>query len=772
MNGRRARRARLAAAGIVAALAATILVWVQWPLPAAMTREQVAPALTIVDRHGLPLRGTRAGDGTRARWVRLSDVDPELLTAFVAVEDRRFFEHHGVDWRAVARAVRDAVRARRIVSGASTLTMQTARLMAGTDRDWSGKIGQTLWALRLERHLSKQQILEQYLNRVHLGQGTVGVAAASALYFDASPRELSVAQVALLAGIAHAPAGDSPVSSPARARLARARALARMRRAGFVAVADAERAEREPLLPGGGRAPFLAPHFTTRAIAFAYDSALVGTDDGIVRTSLDLGLQTALEAEVRHTVDLLRARGVREASLVVLDNPTGEVLAWVGSPDFWADTAGQTDMVVSPRQPGSALKPFVYGLAFDRGFTPATVLADVARTYQTSVGTYRPRNYDHRYHGPVRVREALGSSYNVPAVEMAERLGVASVLQTLRAAGFASLRRPADHYGLGIALGNGDVTLLELANGYRALANGGVWSATRWRPAAAGRDARDGERRRVMSSGAATLLLDVLSDAEARVPAFGLATPFDFAFPVAAKTGTSRHFTDNWAVGVTGRFTVAVWVGNFSGRPMEGVSGVSGAGPLLHRAVVEVAKRYPPGSFAVPSEKGYVRVEICRLSGGVATARCPRTTEWLAADGLPADTCTWHGEREASLPAVYAEWLEQTRSAGATGAPLREAVPQSSGRNEGPLTRTAATRDTTERFRIVSPLEGDRYSLPPSVEASYATIPLRAAGARGPVRWFLDGRPVAVARLPLVRGSHRVTAEAGGERREVGIVVD
>lgn len=773
MIGARARRRLVASLGVVAALAVTASAWVMWPLPREMTREQVAPAVTVVDRHGAPLRGTRAEDGTRARWVKLPDVDPELLTAFVAVEDRRFFEHQGVDWRAVARALRDDLRARRIVSGASTLTMQTARMMAGTDRDWLGKVGQALWALRLERHLSKQEILEQYLNRVHLGQGTVGVAAASALYFDASARELSVAQAALLAGIAHAPAGDNPIASPARARRARARALERMQSAGFVAPADAERAANEPLMARGGRAPFLAPHFTTRAIALAYDSGLVAARDGVVRTSLDLGLQTALEDEVRHTVDLLRARGVREASLVVLDNPTGEVLAWIGSPDFWADTAGQTDMVVSARQPGSALKPFVYGLAFDRGFTPATVLADVARSYQTSVGTYRPRNYDHRYHGPVRVREALGSSYNVPAVEMAERLGVASVLQTLHAAGFASLRRPADHYGLGIALGNGDVTLLELANAYRALSNGGEWSAARWRPLAPGRDARDVERRRVVSSGSAALVLDILSDAEARVPAFGLSTPFDFAFPVAAKTGTSRHFTDNWAVGVTGRFTVAVWVGNFSGRPMEGVSGVSSAGPLLHRAIVEVAKRYPPGTFAAPDERGYVRADICRLSGMRATARCPRTSEWFTADHLPADSCDWHGSKGLALPSIYAEWLEQARGAGAAGALARAATTTSdAGVAMAAPAPAPAPRDPARGFRIVSPLDGDRYSLPPSVEPTYATIPLRVAGARGPVRWYLDGRRIDATRLPLLRGSHRVAAEAAGERREVGIVVD
>ncbi|HET9003645.1 MAG TPA: penicillin-binding protein 1C [Gemmatimonadaceae bacterium] len=727
--------------------------WIASPLPEAMLAPSVAPAITVADRNGIPLRGTRASDGTRARWVSIAELDPDLITAFLAVEDRRFYAHHGVDWRAVARAVRDDLRARRIVSGASTLTMQTARLLAPSDRDVAGKLAQALWALRIERHLTKQQILEQYLNRVHLGQGTVGVAAATALYFDASPADVSVAQAALLAGLAHAPATENPFASLVRARRVRARAITRMRAAGNVGEADAARGLAEPLIARPAGTPFLAPHFTTRVLQWAEDSALATSatsgSGGVLRTSLDLQLQSALEQEVRHTVQVLGGRGVREAATVVLDNRTGEVLAWVGSPDFWADTAGQTDMVVSPRQPGSALKPFVYGLAFDRGFTAATVLPDVAREYQTSVGLYRPRNYDHRFHGPVRVREALGSSYNIPAVETAERIGAGSVLGVLRAAGFASLHRSADYYGLGIALGNGDVTLLELANAYRALGSGGLWRPVRWRPASG--PASD-PGRRVISARAAAIVLDILGDAEARVPGFGISTPFEFAFPVAVKTGTSRHFTDNWAVAVTGRFTVAVWVGNFNGRAMEGVSGITGAGPLLHRAVLETAKRYPPGAFTAPHEAGDLSVRICRLSGMRAGPDCPTADEWFIPGSEPADECDWHRHGEVTMPAAYTEWLATERGAG---------------------TRVVANVAASPAgFRIVSPLDGDRYSVPPSVDARYSTIALRAAGARGAVRWSVDGRPFATARLALVPGPHLIEAEAGGQRREVRITVE
>ncbi|MFL5560095.1 MAG: penicillin-binding protein 1C [Gemmatimonadaceae bacterium] len=745
---------RRVALGAAAALTPLLLLaaWIAWPLPPGMTTPSIAPAIVVADRNGVPLRGTRAGDGTRSRWVSIGELDPDLITAFIAVEDRRFFEHGAIDWRAVARAARDDIRAGRIVSGASTLTMQTARLLAPGDRDVSGKLSQALWALRIERHLTKQQILEQYLNRIHLGQGTVGVAAAAALYFDASPADVSPAQAALLAGLAHAPASENPFASLARARHVRARAVNRMRADGFISEADARRALAEPLIARATGMPFLAPHFTTRVLRWADDSALASTpalgSSGVLRTSLDLQLQTAIEGEVRHTVDVLGDRGVREAATVVLDNQTGEILAWVGSPDFWADTAGQTDMVVSPRQPGSALKPFVYGLAFDRGLTAATVIPDIAKEYQTSIGLYRPRNYDHRFHGPVRIREALASSYNIPAVETTERLGAASVLATLRAAGFASLRESADWYGLGIALGNGDVTLLELANAYRALGNAGVWRPVRWRPAI-GPTREPG--RRVVSARSAAIVLDILSDAEARVPAFGVSTPFDFAFPVAVKTGTSRHFTDNWAVAVTGRFTVAVWVGNFNGRAMEGVSGITGAGPLLHRAVVETAKRYPPGAFTTPAAAGAVAVTICRLSGMRAGSECPTANEWFAPGTEPVADCDWHRDGSVTMPAAYSEWLAAERGAGVRVA--------------------ASVAPAAAGFRIVSPLDGDRYSVPPSVDPRYSTIALRATGETSRVRWSVDGKPFAADRLPLIPGGHLIRATSNGIEREVRIVV-
>jgi penicillin-binding protein 1C len=748
------KRCALAAVTAVALAVAGLAAWVSRQLPPGIL-DVPARTVTLQDRFGRELRTTRSADGSRGGWLELDQMDPDLLAAFLAVEDHRYFRHPGVDPRAVARAAWANLRAGRVVSGGSTITMQVARMLRPAPRTWVGKAGQALWALRLERHLGQQAILEQYLNRVPLGQGAVGVTAAANLYFSTGADGLSLGQAALLAGLARAPSSDNPLVAPGRARARRDQALDRLGALGFAPADAVARARGEPLLERRRAAPFLAPHFTTRILGWAEQDG--GPARGTWRTSLDLALQSELEREVRHAVVTLADRGARHAAAVVLDNRSGGVLAWVGSPDFWADTAGQVDMVVSPRQPGSALKPFLYALAFDRGWTPASILPDIARVYQTGTGPYRPRNYDRRFHGPVRAREALASSYNVPAVELASRLSVGSVLHVLRGAGFGSLGRNADHYGLGLALGNGDVTLLELANGFRGLVNLGVWRPYTWRAAPPDQPVSPGHR--FATERSAAMVLDILADPVARIPGFGIESPLDSPFAIAAKTGTSRHYTDNWAVGAAGGFTVAVWVGNFNGRPMDGVSGVSGAGPLLHRAVLATARRYPAGSLPDPRTFGAVAVPVCRLSGLRPGASCPVAPEWFAPDLLPMDGCTWHEEDgRVTLPVEFAEWAEQN----GVSTPASR-------------TPTGSTRKSDAGFHIVSPREGDVYRATPGVESRYSTVALRAAGGRAgaAVRWTVDGQPHSPGRWSLRPGRHRFRAvSAAGDSAEVTVRVE
>ncbi|MFN0177972.1 MAG: penicillin-binding protein 1C [Gemmatimonadales bacterium] len=704
--------------------------------------------LVLTDRAGLPLRATRAADGSRQRWLAIDAIDPDLLVAFVAAEDRRFFGHLGVDPIAVARALRSNVRQGRVVSGASTITMQVARLVAPSGRHLAGKLRQAAWALRLERHLTKQAILEQYLNRVPLGEAAVGVDAAARLYFGASASDLGLGQAAMLAGLASAPSRVNPLRDPAGALRRRDQVLDRLQGRGYALGEDVDRARMEPAVGAGTSSAFLAPHFTSWVLG--RDERLAGT----VRTSIDGSLQQSLEAEVRHTVRELGRHGAEQAAAVVLDNRSGEILAWVGSPDFFAESNGQVDMVVSPRQPGSTLKPFLYGMAFDRGHTPASILADVATVYPTAAGSYAPRNYDRRYRGPVRAREALGSSLNVPAVALAARLGVPPFLETLRRAGFGSLSRRADHYGLGLALGSGEVTLLELANGYRALAAGGRYRPVRWRAGA--REAigsADGVS--VISAEAAAQVIDILADPTARIAGFGMTTPLEFPFRAAAKTGTSRHFTDNWAVATTEGFTVAVWVGNFTGRPMNGVSGVTGAGPLLQRAVLATAARHPAGSLPTPADLGLAPVPICRLSGLAATGACPSLVEWFRPGTEPGPD-TWFQAAGLSLPSEYREWEGRSESGNGAAAGVIQ---------------VGLEAPTGPGLRITSIREGDRYRLVPGVDPAFQTVGLRATASGARVQWFVDGSPYRSGRWRLVPGRHQIRVVAGAESHQVNIEV-
>ncbi len=753
------RRVIVWSSAVAACFGLAFVCWLLVPPAQALLLQPVNLAVTITDRDGVVLRDTRAPGGERWRWMRIQDIDPVIAAAFIAAEDRQFASHGGIAWRSVARAARDNLAAGRVVSGASTITMQTARLLNGHGRGVIGKLQQIAWALRLERHLSKDQILEQYLNRVPLGQGTVGIAAASRLYFAASASQLGPGRAAILAGIARAPARNNPISSPKRAGQRRDVVLRALEARGYLTAADRERAEVEPTRVQASlqRALFHAPHFTTRVLAWR-DSMVEGhASSGVVgakppvgsghnepselQTTLSLALQRNIEQHVQDIVNSLTEQRVQHGAAVVLDNASGEVLAWVGSPDFFAER-GQVDMVISRRQPGSALKAFLYARAFEGAFHASSILDDIPRTWMTSTGPYRPRNYDRQFRGPVRARVALASSLNVPAVQLTDSVGASAFLEVLHKAGFASLTRSADYYGLGLSLGNGEVTLLELANAYRMLANAGQFTpVSLLRGGTADATPR---ATRAIAADAAALTLDILSDRDARLAGFGNASVFDFPFPVAVKTGTSRHFTDNWAVAVTGGFTVAVWVGNFNGTPMAAVSGIAGAGPLLRRAVLATAAMRPPGYLPSPAQFGATRIRVCRESGMRAHSGCDAVDEWQLAGHAPVPPDNWQRDGATVLPSRFAAWQ--------------------SAQNQRALARTTATRSTAADgpLTLVSPGHGDVYVLPKGPERDVATVALRAVGVYSAhvLQWTVDDLPVSSSRWRLTAGTHVVRATA------------
>ena len=754
----RHRGSRVLAPAVV--LAGLGLLWVSWPLPPELLERQGPASLRLLDRTGGLLREVPGSDGRAVTLPATEPLPGRVVQAFLAAEDRRFGMHPGVDPLAIARALRDNLRAGRVVSGASTLTQQLARRLVPRERTLLGKLEEGLWALRLTAQLSGEARLREYLNRVPMGRDLAGVEAAAEVYFGRPARSLSLGQAALLAGLARAPATGDPALFPEAAARRMRGVLAAMERAGFVSVQEARLAAAAPLDLVADPRPFRAPHLVTDLLRRRASLGLERAAE--VVTTIDPALQRAVEEVLRAEVASDGRMG--QAAAVVVDNATGEVLAYVGSAEFLdAAHEGQNDGVRALRQPGSALKPFAYGLALARGFTPASLLSDVEWRLSTPGGDYVPRNYDRHVHGPVRLRAALANSYNVPAIRLADALGPDRVLGVLRSAGFDSLWRDAAHYGVGLVLGNGDVSLWELARAYRGLARGGVLGPLSAVRAAA--DARGApvpvrpevEPRRFLPRDAVALLTDVLADEDARAPAFGLDNALRLPFPVAAKTGTSRAYVDNWTVGFTRERTVAVWAGNFDGTPMHRVSGISGAGPIFARIMTLAMRGIRPEPLVDRSR--FERVRVCALSGRRAGPHCPSAVDELFLPGTaPHEDCEMHrtsgfaGARRPVLD-VGPEFYAWARTQGWQAGPWPAAGEAGSGGGE-----------------LLAPADGDEYLLESGLPLAAQSIPVRVRPPPGVLRLELrtdTGQVVALGppftgQLPARSGRHRVELWAPG----------
>jgi penicillin-binding protein 1C len=600
----------------------------------------------------------------------------------------------------------------------------------------------------------------------------------------------------MLAGLVRGPSLYAPDRAPEKAKKRRATVLARMLDLQEITAEQRAVADGEPIAIVASSPAFGAPHFTAGLLdgsLRALQPGLAFSNASRIQTTLDGALQRQAETAVSAALARVADKNVTAASVVVIDNATGDVLAWVGSPDVF-DVAhlGANDGVVALRQPGSALKPFLYALAIEReGFSPATVLPDVELQLPGADGSaWIPRNYDGAYHGPVRLREALGSSLNVPAAWTAEHLGVARFLARLQLLGFDSLKEKPEFYGPALALGDGEVKLVSLANAYATLARGGLAKPLRLVRAADGSAFQASAETRVMPAHVAALVTDVLRDRTARLPAFGDVTALDFPYDVAAKTGTSKGYRDNWAVGYSSEVTVGVWVGNFDGAPMHDVSGIAGAGPIF-QAVMDAAMRTRTAkSLALLGEAVTIdgvelqRVEICALSGHRASHACThKTHDYMtasSADALPS--CEMHvpvridrknGLRAGPactdadtevrvyerLPAEYASW------AIAADRPL---VPTAS----SPFCPAADEIESTlgSALAIRRPLDGLKLVIDPERPRNLQSAEIEVVAPSGvkEVALVVDGAVFATKKRPflfdwpLAVGSHVVLARAGG----------
>ena len=602
---------------------------------------------------------------------------------------------------------------------------------------------------------------------------------------------LTAAQAAFLAGLPQRPSGYNPFRSRDQAIARQRTVLRRMEAAGALSRDQAREARDERLRFSRNSSPFLAPHFVEMVIVAAGAEA----DENLpprIETTLDAGLQSDVVGIIRSHRQALERHGAANVAVVVLDNARAEWLAWEGSGDYAdAEHGGAINGPLSPRQPGSALKPFTYALAFESGFTPASVLADVPSHFPTAEAgvLYSPRNYDGRYRGPLLARRALAGSENVPAVVLASELGVPALQRFLLRAGLSTLDRTPSYYGLGLTLGNAEVRLDELVAAYSTFARGGDWLEPSWSssPDTAARHTENRTRRSLISPLTAFWVTDVLSDDSAREYIFGRGGSLEFPFPVAVKTGTSQAYHDNWTIGYTRDVTVGVWVGNFDRTPLKSSTGVTGAAPIFHAVMLAATRRlHGAAGFdaraIVSSPEGLVEREVCALSGMPANPWCPsRQRERLpAADDPP---CSWHHQSDEGLlvvwPPQYRQWARQNGL-------LVDARPRS---GVGELARASASRSDSPvaagpapargPLEIVNPPAGATYLIDPTLRREFQTLPLRVvATTPGTIEWQVAGRVVgsssseAALMWPLAPGVHRITArDERGRVAESSVVV-
>jgi penicillin-binding protein 1C len=738
-----------------------------------------APTLLIEDRNGTFLAELSQDPEQELGYWAVPDIPWRVAAATVAIEDKRFWDHPGVDPKGVGRALVQNVQSGEVVSGASTLAMQVARMQDPGPRTLAKKAEEALTALVLTQRYGRQAVMAHYLRLVPYGNRIHGIEYAARRYLDKPVADLSWAEVAFLAALPQAPSRTNPFRADGRRRaVARAgRILEELREGGVLDEADfaqgmldlaALRVPDRGVRPPEAMHPVLSLEETLRADGARWERI---ASEPVVRTSLDLVLQGRIQGLVADHVASLEAAGAGNGAVVVLDRATREVLAAVGSTN-WYDPrfAGAIDYTRVPRYPGSTLKPFLFALALDRGIIRPDTLMDDLQRGPDGIG-----NADERFLGPLLPRRALANSRNVPAVRLLESIGLDEVYAFLGDLGLSEANLPASHYGLGLALGNAPVTLMALTSAYGALADDGTLREPVWLP---GREAPG--PRRVLSPAAARIVALWLSDPLARLPSFPRMGFSEYPFPVAVKTGTSEDWRDAWAVAFTDRYVVGAWVGHPDWRPMRSVTGFAGGAALVQQVVEALHQRELDGlsDLSFPAPEGWVAVRLCPLSGQVAGPDCDHgVTEYFAPGTEPRTPCEVHrtiavDRRDGSLataatpprevalrhvvdlPPAYAAWAERQ------GLPR----PPPEVATVTPLTLSDPTRPV---LRITAPQDGTRIVPDPETppELSSLALTVEVAPPVEQVLWRVDGQPFALVdapysvRWPMSPGEHVFRAE-------------
>jgi len=732
-----------------------LLAWLFFaPLPNSLNSSLSSRSTKLLDRHGKLLYELQSNGLGSQDWLGIKDIPQGFIDAALTAEDRGFYHHPGISLRGILRAFRSNLAAGEVKEGGSTITQQLVRRLTSPEkRDYRYKIREAWLALRLEAKLTKSQILEDYLNSAYFGHQAYGLASASRTFFGKKPAELSLAETSLLAGLLQSPSALDPFVNFNEAKKRQEVVLAAMVDTRRISDQQFSEAVSEQITLTSDLVRMEAPHFV------AWVNSQLGEDllgQREIETTLDLDLQKTIEEIVTQELGTLEEKNVTSASVVVLDAENGEVLAMVGSADYYDKShGGAYNATLALRQPGSTLKPFTYALTLSRGDTAATTVADIEARFFTQEGNpYIPRNYDYGFHGLVRYREALANSYNIAAVKVLEKVGVPNLLRFLREAGITTLDKEPEHYGLALTLGDGEVKLLELAAAYSIFARGGLSLPVKYLPQQLVAPAKQ-----VLDSRVAWLIADILSDSSARLAEFGEDSPLDFSFPVAAKTGTTRNSRDNWTIGFTSKRVVGVWVGNADNSPMRGTSGITGAGPIFHRVMEAAMSGLSTNSFARPS--GIVRQEICRLSGKLPTSLCPHTlSEYFIAGTEPKDsddvyqrlaidqrngllageTCDSRHVKQEDFTAFPLELEKWARESGYKLPP----------KDYSPFCPKSGEQSGTRLLQITRPAAGDSFRLDPLVpdENEKIILEARAAGDIKSVVWSVGEETIGIGYPP------------------------
>jgi len=592
----------------------------------------------ILDRRGIPLSVTYQNEWNVYNQLPLHEMPLLLQQAFIDSEDRRFYQHHGLDWPARFHAALQNLAVLRTVRGASTITEQVVRMLHPRPRTVWSRWLEGIEAARLEDHFSKAEILEFYLNQVPYAHQRRGAAQAATLYFDRDLTTLTTKELLALVVLVRAPSGMDLLRETQRAQQAVNRLAASLLAKGEISNYQYQSVKDDAWAFSEFRLPVEAGHFVRHMYeAGITDLPTGGTAIGSAKalTTLD----SSLQSRVQHILDTrlkdLSEDNVSDGAVLVVNHQTDEVLAWVNGGGLSStQSGGWIDAVTTARQPGSTLKPFLYALALEMGWTPATLINDSPLAEAVGTGLHRFDNYSRTCYGPLRLRDALGNSLNIPAVRTIQFAGIDHFLDVLKELGVKNLRETADYYGAGIALGNGEISLFELVQAYAVLARGGVFRPLRMlmhppRPVAA--------PRRVFSAEAASLIANILSDPQARRLEFGEGYLLRFPFQTAVKTGTSNDHRDAWTVGFSSQYAVGVWMGNLDRKPTSGVTGTSGPALVLRAVFAELNRYNEPGPLYLSPK--LISVAVCRYSGLRATPSCPVMQEWFVPETIPEQYC-------------------------------------------------------------------------------------------------------------------------------------